>query len=235
MHVALVVALLSSAALAVGATSWDIDATRHVRATSLPADASWVDDSRLGSVTVLESPGALAPDTLEELFWNSSITRVALLYGAAPVDGNANPLVEVARDGRMRVSGAPLSGPLLVDDYRSWLALSGVRLVATGDEYRLFAPSRHAAASYELIGLRHDHWLADQGTITFWSAAHARRFSLQLSLPAVGDKRHAPLLAGRSAARACSCRGRLGRPALRGAGRPQTRRPLLRRALGARL
>lgn len=199
MHVALVVALLSSAALAVGATSWDIDATRQVRATSLPTDASWVDDSHLGPVTVLESPGALAPDTLEELFWNSSITRVVLLYGAAPVDGNANPLVEVASDGRMRVGGAPLAGPLLIDDYRSWLALSGVRLVATGDEYRLFAPSGTPRLSYEVLGLRHDHWLADQGTITFWSAAQARRFSLQLSLPssATSDTLHYSL-AGRA-------------------------------------
>ncbi|MGZ4384916.1 MAG: hypothetical protein ACXVY3_09980, partial [Gaiellaceae bacterium] len=82
--VVLGLALLATGAASAGAVALDVQSTKNLRRIVFPAaDPSWVDHAKVGPVTLLQSyTGGGGGFTLQELFWNRSITSVALLPGA---------------------------------------------------------------------------------------------------------------------------------------------------------
>ena len=74
---------------------------RDVRHQYLPANPSWVDATGLRDVTLLQTAGAPAAGAVEQLYWNRSITAMALVGAAMPTDVYAAPRIHVARDGTL--------------------------------------------------------------------------------------------------------------------------------------
>jgi hypothetical protein len=167
-------------ALSAGATSFDSRISQSMRG-SLPSDLEWVDQARLGNVSLLAPPGSRKEQSWEQLFWNHSAQHL-LLLGSPEIDSFAAGHVRVARDGRMLVGRRTVRGSLLVQTYASTVQLTGVRRVrhelifdlyrATGTpRLRLLAAGRYA-----------DRWLAPRGAVTVWTRTGGTLF-LDLSLP----------------------------------------------------
>lgn len=193
-RVALALAIATQAAVAAAATSWDLQNSDWARRTALPADARWIDDAHVGPVTLLQLPRASRGAAIEQLFWNMSLDREAVMPGAASVDSNPSLDVHVARDGSIvDASGRRLRGPLLVDRSYTWIALANARHVRSfsgaNTSYELWQPlGPFARVAAEAAGIRADGWLVSRGTLTVWSARQPRTLVLRLSLPATANE-----------------------------------------------
>ena len=187
LSLALAVSIASSAA----AVSFDLRNAASVRAAYVPGEPSWVDRAGSDGVTLLRAPDGVRTEALEQLFWNRSVDRVALLPGAEEVDHFASPLVRVGADGTLRADGRPLRGALLVDGYGGTLRLSGARPVASSGSYSLWRPEGDARLTLYLAGRYSDGWLAGIGRLYVWpdrvGGLVARRVSLTLTAPAGAD------------------------------------------------
>lgn len=163
-------ALLAATAASAGAVALDLRSTASLRRSTLPADPSWVDRARVGSVTLLQSFSGGRGVSVQELFWNRSITRVALLPGAAPFDSFRTERTTVASDGSLSVGGRPLSGALLVDTYGSTVRLRGAHLLEAGPTAALWVPdgSRRPRLSLYALGRFADGWLSSAGLVAVW-------------------------------------------------------------------
>ena len=183
----LAVALTLSSLTALAATSFDLDNTELVREAQLPADRSWVDHAADGPVTLVRTPGGSRTETLEQLFWNPSVERVALLPGAVQLDAFQADALTVEKDGAFGVEG-----PLLVETRQSWVELRGARRVAATEGFALWQPTSTPRLSLLLAGRYADGWLAPTGRITVWperEAAPVRgRFRIELSAPDAVDE-----------------------------------------------
>jgi hypothetical protein len=186
---ALSVALVTQIGIASAAAAWNVGTDVAARSSSLPADAQWVDHAAVGPVTLVEPPGNDFGSGVEQLLWNRSITRVALLPHAANVDSHANYPIRVGRDGTLDIPSGPVTGSVLVDRASTWTSFSGARLVrstaggriAPFDLWQPTGGRLHLAA--EVAGLRGDNWLMRIGWITVWPARVERRLTLTLALP----------------------------------------------------
>jgi hypothetical protein len=169
--VVLGLAMLATGAASAGAVALSVETTSSLRKAALPADPSWVDRARVGQVTLLESfAGGRGRSSFQELFWNRSITRVALLPGASKFDVFRTETVKVGDDGSLTVNGSPLKGPLLVDTYGSTVRLRGGHVFETGPTAALWLPDRHERPRLSLyaLGRFEDGWLANYGAIFVW-------------------------------------------------------------------
>jgi hypothetical protein len=92
--VAVVAALAACCALSAGASSYDHLSSTSLR-HSLNPDLRWVDHARLGKVDLLAPPGSRKEQSWEQLFWNTSVTRL-LLLGSPALDQFDTKLVRVA-------------------------------------------------------------------------------------------------------------------------------------------
>lgn len=188
-RIALAVAVASQAGVAAAATSWDTHNNVWIRNTELPANASWVDDAHLGSVTLVQLPGATPGAALEQLFWNGSLDRLAVAPGGNPVDSNPSVKVHVRRDGGLvDSSGRRLAGSLLVDESSTWVAPANAHVVASFTRakgaFELWEPAdRFIRLAAEAVGIRSDGWLAARGTITVWPSKTRRTLILRLGPP----------------------------------------------------
>ena len=187
-------ALLATGAASAGAVALDVQSSTNLRKAALPSDPSWVDSAHVGQVTLLQSyAGPRGDYSLQELFWNRSITRVALLPAASKFDVFRTDLVAVGDDGSLSVGGRPLSGPLLVDTYGSTVKLRGGRVVQATPTATLWAPNAVGRPRLQLyaLGRYSDGWLANRGAIYLWPSAPGQRVEGWLSMrltssPAVG-------------------------------------------------
>ena len=164
-------AMLAAGAASAGAVALTVESTSSLRRVALPADPSWVDSARVGPVTLLEEfCGCRGRSSFQELFWNRSITRVALLPGASKFDVFRTEDVKVRADGLLTVDGSPLRGPLLVDTYGSVVQLRGGHVLKSGPSARLWLPDRGGRARLRLsaLGRFSDGWLANYGAIFVW-------------------------------------------------------------------
>nr|MDQ3823039.1 hypothetical protein [Actinomycetota bacterium] len=171
------------------AAAFDFDArnARNVREAHLPADVRWIDRHELGSVVLVQTPGAPKGRALEQLFWNTSVTRVVLLKGAYPTDAFGADAVRVADDGRLLVAERALRAPLLVENYGVVAELAGAERVAEGASFELWRPRETPRLSSLVSGSYEDGWLARTGSVTVWPDASGRArgtLTLRLSLPA---------------------------------------------------
>jgi hypothetical protein len=165
-----------------GALIADSANARDVRHEFLPANPSWVDATGLRDVTLLQTAGAPAAGAVEQLYWNRSITRLALVGAAMPTDVYAAPRIRVARDGTLLGVG----DNVLVQDYAATAQFANARLVATAGTFSLW--SADSAPRFSLLerGRFSDGWLARTGKLSVWPDAAGRTrgtVSFTLSLP----------------------------------------------------
>ena len=156
------------ASVSAGAFSYDREVAHRARATYLPADARWVDHARLGEVTLVNTPGALRELALEQMFWNRSITDLALLRRADRVDAFGAPRIRVAADGSMFLRGKPLVRPLLVNRYAMAAELAGAERVAKSELFDLWKPVGTPRLRMLAGGRYYDGWLAYMGWVKLW-------------------------------------------------------------------
>jgi hypothetical protein len=179
--VVLGLAVVASALGALGATSFDLRNAELIRAVQLPADRSWVDHTVTGRVTLLRTPGGIRTEALEQLFWNRSVDRVALLPGAIAPDGFQAEALRIDRDGAIGVDE-----PLLVETKQSWVELRGAHRIAATDGYALWAPVGRARLALLLAGRYADGWLTPGGVVTVWpdrGRTVAGRLRIELTAP----------------------------------------------------
>jgi hypothetical protein len=181
--VALAIALALSGVVAAGATSFDVRNTDAIRTAMLPSDPSWIDHAAERPVTLLRTPGGVRTETLEQLFWNRSVDRVAVLPDAVRLDAFQADDVQVAPDGTIDVG----DDALLVETRASWIELRGARPLASTDGFALWQPEGQPRLALLLAGRYADGWLAPSGRITVWPEQAgepvAGRLRIELSAP----------------------------------------------------
>src|SRR6185436_21013375 len=96
---------------------FDQENARSVRRAFLPADPSWVDHAHVGNVTLLRNIAGVRGGAFQQLFWNRSVKRLALMPGAPEIDPFQADRVRVADDGSLLVGSRALTGSLLVDEH----------------------------------------------------------------------------------------------------------------------
>jgi hypothetical protein len=183
--------LVACCAVSLGAVSFDHRVAANVRSTFLPSDASWVDHAHVGDATLIQTPATPHARAHEQLFWNRSLTRLAFLDQASPIDAFGHPHVTVADDGRLLLGGRTMRGPLAISNFAVRARLTGAVVVAGGADYELWRPQGTPRLALFVGGLYHDGWLAPAGHVTLWPARDGRvrgTLRLPLSLPA-GTKR----------------------------------------------
>ena len=164
---AVVSALAACCALSAGASSYDHLSSTSLR-HSLNPDLRWVDHAHLGRVDLLAPPGARKEQSWEQLFWNTSVTRL-LLLGSPPLDQFDSKAVRVAPDGRLLVDGRTDRRPLLVQTYASTVQMTGVQRVRRDVIFDLYRPNGTPRLRLVAAGRFPDKWLAPRGAITVWT------------------------------------------------------------------
>jgi hypothetical protein len=188
---ALTLAVAACALTSAAAVAFDQRNSTAVRDAFLPADPSWVDHAGLDGVVLVRGPDGLKTEALEQLFWNRSVDRVALLPGAEEVDHLSSPRLRVGDDGSLLLGGKPLRAPLLVDGYAGTLRLADARRVASSPSFTLWQPRGDARLALYLAGRYSDGWLASMGQLYLWperaGRSTGRRVRLTLTAPAQGE------------------------------------------------
>ena len=168
---------------AVGVGAWLLDArnSQKARETYFPADARWVDHAGLRDVTIVNTPGASRALTLEQMFWNRSITRLARLRGGGRPDVFAAPRVRVADDGRLLVDGRTLRTPIVFTEYAMTAELRGAESIASTPLFELWKPTGTPRLQLLAGGRYFDGWLANTGYVRIWDTPGT--LVLRLELP----------------------------------------------------
>lgn len=181
--VALGLAVALSTLAGAGATSFDLRNSDAIRASMLPTERSWVDAAVDGPVTLLRTPGGVRTESLEQLFWNPSVDRVAVLPGAVRLDAFQVDDARVASDGALDTG----EGPLLVETRASWVELRNAHPLAATEGFALWQPDGRPRLGLLLAGRYADGWLAPTGRITVWPERAgqpvAGRFRIELAAP----------------------------------------------------
>jgi hypothetical protein len=165
------------------ATSSDSTNARQVRHEFLPANPSWVDAAGLKDVTLLQTVGSPPAGAVEHLYFNSSVTREALLGDAHPTDVYKAPRVGIARDGTLLGTGSNV----LFQNYAATAQFANAQLVADAGTFSLWSAESAPRLSLLERGRFFDGWLARTGKLTVWPDAAGRTrgtLSFTLSLPA---------------------------------------------------
>ena len=185
---ALGLAVVAAGAASVGAFAFDRQNAQNVRTSHLPPDLRWIDHAArgLGPVTLLQTAGAPRGRALEQLFWNSSVTKIALLKGAIPTDAFGAETTRIERDGRLVGPRGPQGGSLLVENFGARVELAGATRTARGTSLELWRSRGTPRMAVLASGLYFDGWLARTGSVTVWPSADGvvrGTLSLTLSLP----------------------------------------------------
>ncbi len=171
-RIATTVGIALAVALSVGystaATVFDLESTSSARHAFFGRDQSWVDHARLGDVTLLRNVGGQRGASFQQLFWNRSLTDVALMPGATEIDPFPVKTVSVAPDGTLLSGSRPLTGPLLVDENAVTMRIRGARKVGSAPGFWLYRPEGRPRVSLLFVGRYHDGWLSDQGIVRIW-------------------------------------------------------------------
>jgi len=170
-------AVAAAGALGAAAVAFDRGNSVDVARAFVAPHRSWIDDARLGRVTLVLGPNAGKTSVAEQLFWNRSLDRLALLPGATSPDRFPAAPLAPARDGSLGVRGA-----VLLDGYGSTVRLAGAQTIATHGTWTLLRPRDTARLAYQVTGRYADGWLAPAGRIGVWS--HTGTLRLVLTAPA---------------------------------------------------
>ncbi len=182
---AIAIAVALGVSVSVGAVIFDHTGAADVRATQRPSDLSWIDDTGLKHVTLVQTAGSDRANTLAQMFYNGSIYRLTLL-NALPVDAFGAEMLNVTRDGRLVAGRATLTGPILFATYAARVQMTGARDVAAAPGFHLYRPTGTPRISLLGSGLYEDGWLARAGVFQIWPDTTGRArgsLTLRLSLP----------------------------------------------------
>jgi hypothetical protein len=180
--VALALAIAFSGALGASTIVFDQGNSRSVRQAFLPDDPSWVDHAQVGDVTLLRNIAGVRGGAFQQLFWNRSVKRLALMPGAPEIDSFNADRVRVADDGSLLAGGKPLTGALLVDEHAVTSRFTGVRKVESAPGYTLYRPEGTPRLSLFFLARYDNGWLADRGTIDLWPRPGSKRIEGSLVL-----------------------------------------------------
>jgi hypothetical protein len=188
-------ALVATACASAGAVAFDLSSSAKAKQYYLPGDPSFVDHSGLRNVALVQSWGGRRVPSLQQLFWNRSITRVLVLPGAGAIDLFDDDQVRIGEDGSLAARGQPVRGPLLVDGFGSTVRLRGARRVARSPMSTLWEPTGVTAPRVSLygIGRYYDGWLADFGAVYLWPSSVGGRLAGEVVF-----RVRAPALQGRT-------------------------------------
>lgn len=188
---ALGLAVGAASVVSAAAVAFDQRNSAAVRGSFLPAEPSWVDELGVEDVVLVRSADGVKTEALEQLFWNRSIERVALLPGAEELDHVASPRLRIGADGSLLHGGKPLEGALLVDGYANAIRLADADLLGSSTSYGLWRPGGAARLSTVAAGLYSDGWLAAIGRLYAWpdrpGGTIAGRLRFTLTAPAAGE------------------------------------------------
>ena len=167
-------ALMAAFLTAVGLGAWSLDArySQKARETYFPADARWVDHADVGDVTIVNTAGAWRALTLEQLFWNRSITQLVRLRGGGQPDVFGAPKALIGGDGRLFVEGRPLARSIVMTEFAVRAELAGATRVEKTPLFSLWKPNAGGAPRLRMLtgGHYHDGWLANEGYVQTWNA-----------------------------------------------------------------
>jgi hypothetical protein len=189
--VALALAFALCAGSSAAAVVFDLENTSSARKSFFDRDPSWIDNANLGDVTLLRGVGGQRGAAFQQLFWNRSVDRIALMPGATAIDPFPTQPVRIGRDGSLRADGRPLSGALLVDQHAVTVRLNGAKHVASAPGFDLYRPEGTPRLSLLFSGRHHDGWLGEQATVSLWPAPGTKRleglFVIDLAAPTGSD------------------------------------------------
>ena len=183
--IALVLAVAAATAVWAGAVAFDSRNSEAVKNAFLPGDPSWVDRLGVENVVLVRGPHGVKTEALEQLFWNRSVSRVALLPGAEEVDHVHSPRLRAAADGTLLLDGRPLRDPVLVDGYAGTIRLAEAEVLGSSPSSTLWRPRGEARLSLYLAGRYSDGWLAGAGRLYLWPGRSGGVVSGRLQLPLV--------------------------------------------------
>jgi hypothetical protein len=163
---------LGASALALAAvTSFDTTNSRNVLQNFLPAQREWVDEANVGRATLLVTPGQGKTDTEEQLFWNRSIDRLAVMPFTPAPDRMHTDKVDVAGDGTLIVGNAPLRGAVVVGTAFDTTVFRHAHITARAPYFKLVDPGGRAQLALQMVGRDSEGRLAPRGALFLWPKA----------------------------------------------------------------
>ena len=160
------IAFLIAASLA--ATAADVHSARLSASEFVAQRPTWVDDAHLGDVTAVATRPAPTGLLTEQLYWNRTVTREALLAGANPTDAFATTAVRIARDGTLESRAGPLRTPILFEQYGVSASFRNARLIAATSSFALWKPKSVVRLRMLETGKYQDGWLGPRGYLALW-------------------------------------------------------------------
>jgi hypothetical protein len=183
----LALAVAASTAAWAGAVAFDNRNSAAVKRAFLPGEPSWIDRLGVDDVVLVRGPHGVKTEALEQLFWNRSLDRVALLPGAEEVDHVHSPRLRVAPDGTLLLQSRPVRDPVLVDGYAGTIRLAEADVLGSSPSSTLWRPHGVARLSLYLAGRYSDGWLAGAGRLYLWpkraTGLVSHRVQLTLTAP----------------------------------------------------
>jgi hypothetical protein len=158
-----------SLALGIAATNFDVNDSKSVRNWAFTNDLSWVDHAHLGPATLVRAEASWG-DVHLQLFWNRSIRSVNLVPGALPIDAYPHGHLTFSDNGTLLLSGRPLSGPIVVDEWVTPMTFRHARSVASSTFDELVLPEKNAQVELYAPGFYRDGLLKGSGSIHLWPA-----------------------------------------------------------------
>jgi hypothetical protein len=183
--IALSLAVAAAAAASAGAVAFDNRNAAAVRVAFLPEEPSWIDRLGAENVLLVRGPHGVKTEALEQLFWNRSVDRVALLPGAEELDHVHSPRLRVAGDGTLLLEDRAVRDPVLIDGYAGTIRLADSQLLGSSPSFDLWRPRGVARLSLYLAGQFSDGWLAGAGRLYLWPNRPGGVVSGRLQLPLV--------------------------------------------------
>ncbi len=168
-------------ATSLGAIVNDSHNARQVRHDYLPQNPSWVDASGVRDVTLLQTVGSPPDRSVEQLYWNRSLTHEALLGDALPTDVYAAPRVRVGANGALQGVGPNV----LLQEYAATVEFANATLVSRAGTFSLWSAEGTPRLALLEAGRYSDGWLSRSGRLTVWPDAAGKtrgtvRFTLSL-------------------------------------------------------
>ncbi len=161
-------------AIAFSATAMaiSIEADLSNSARTVHRQAGWV-DARIGGsqrdagqAVLLQGYGNRG-STLDLLFWNRSVDRVALFPDSSRPDILPWPHLRINADGTLSVDGKPLSGPLVVDNSMHTINLQGAIKAGHSGNFTLWLPRGRPRLTFYAAGFG-SGWIAPRAALALW-------------------------------------------------------------------
>jgi hypothetical protein len=186
--VAIGLAFVACAGFSAVAAVFDTENTTSARRSFFGPDRSWVDNARLGEVTLVRNVGGQRGSAFQQLFWNRSVDRLVLMPGATIIDPFRADPARVTDDGTIVAAGRPLTGALLMDEHAASVELTGATRVGAAPGYSLYRSAGQPRLSLLFGGRYYDGWLTSRGGIRLWPQPGSRTvaglLTLELEAPA---------------------------------------------------